>query len=120
MTPRIKNMTAGIRGRRSEPTIAAGYARALMQLAVSKGASRKNLAGRSGIDPGELQDQDNRIPLAKYVALMRAGQELATILRSRCISAKRSIWTNCRSSDSSASPARRTPTPSRSSIATAG
>jgi AraC-like DNA-binding protein len=60
----------------AEPTISAGFARALMELAVSKGASQAALAERSGIDPGQLQDQDDRIPLPKYVALMRAGQEL--------------------------------------------
>ena len=60
-----------------KPTIAAGFARALMELAVKKGAGREALAERSGIDLEDLQDQDNRIPLAKYVALMRAGQELA-------------------------------------------
>jgi AraC-like DNA-binding protein len=59
-----------------EPTIAAGFARALMELAVSKGASQKMLAERSQIDPVELQDQDNRIPFANFVALMRAGKEL--------------------------------------------
>jgi AraC-like DNA-binding protein len=59
-----------------ERTISAGYARALMELAVKRGASRKSLAARSGIDFGELQDQDNRISFPKYVALMRAGQEL--------------------------------------------
>ena len=60
----------------AEPSIAAGFARALMDLAVSKGASRKLLSERSGIDPVELQDQDNRIAFAKYIALMRAGKEL--------------------------------------------
>ncbi|HEX5707670.1 MAG TPA: AraC family transcriptional regulator [Pyrinomonadaceae bacterium] len=60
----------------TEPTIAAGNARALMELAVAKGASREVLAARSGLDPAELQDQDRRIPFAKYVALMRAGKEL--------------------------------------------
>ena len=60
----------------SEPTVASGYARGLMELAVSKGASRQTLAQRSGIDPRELQDQDHRIPFAKYVALMAAGKEL--------------------------------------------
>ncbi|MEO8114409.1 MAG: AraC family transcriptional regulator, partial [Phenylobacterium sp.] len=30
----------------------------------------------SGIDPQDLQDQDNRVPFARYIALMRAGQEL--------------------------------------------
>lgn len=59
-----------------ELTIAAGSARALLELAVSKGASRKALAERSRIDPSELKDPDNRIPFAKYVALMRAGKEL--------------------------------------------
>ncbi len=59
-----------------ELTVAAGNARALMALAVSKGASQKVLAERSGIDLLELQDQHKRIPFAKYVALMRAGQEL--------------------------------------------
>jgi AraC-like DNA-binding protein len=48
-----------------------------MELAVSKGASRKQLAERSGIDPAQLQDQDNRVPFARYVALMRAGKELS-------------------------------------------
>lgn len=43
---------------------------------MSKHASRKALAQRSQIELKELNDQDNRIPFAKYVALMRAGQEL--------------------------------------------
>ena len=47
-----------------------------MELAVSKGASRQELAERSRIDPAELQDRDNRIPFARYMALMRAGKEL--------------------------------------------
>src|SRR5918997_535470 len=60
----------------TELTIAAGSARALMDLAVAKGASREVLVERSGIDPLELQEQDKRVPFAKYVALMRAGKEL--------------------------------------------
>jgi AraC-like DNA-binding protein len=60
----------------SELTIVASGVRALMEFAVSKGACREALAGRSGIDPAELQDPDNRIPFDRYVALMRAGQEL--------------------------------------------
>jgi len=47
-----------------------------MDLAVSKGASRKSLCDRSGIDPEQLQDKDNSIAFSNYVALMRAGQEL--------------------------------------------
>lgn len=61
----------------ANPTIAAGIARGLMDLAVAKGASRKALCERSGIDPDQLQDPDRRIPFGNYVALMRAGQELS-------------------------------------------
>ncbi len=61
----------------SELTIAAGLVRGLMELAVSKGASRAELAKRSGIGIEDLEDVDRRIPFAKYVALMRAGKELA-------------------------------------------
>jgi len=59
-----------------ESTVAAGYARALMALAVSKGARQQDLVERSGIDPDELLDQDARIAFAKYIALMRAGKAL--------------------------------------------
>lgn len=59
-----------------ELTIVASGVRALLELAVSKGASRDVLLERSRIDPSDLQDRDNRIPFSKYVALMRAGQEL--------------------------------------------
>lgn len=57
-----------------EPTVAAGYARGLMKLAASKGANRQDLAQRAEIDPQDLQDADNRIPLAKYAALLRAAK----------------------------------------------
>lgn len=59
-----------------ELTIVASCVRALMELAVSKGASRKTLMERSQIDPAELTDRDNRVPFSKYVALMKAGQDL--------------------------------------------
>lgn len=57
----------------AEPTVSAGLARGLMAVAVARGAGRSELAERSGIDPADLEDQDNRIPLDRYVALMRAG-----------------------------------------------
>jgi AraC-like DNA-binding protein len=59
-----------------ELTIVASGVRALLELAVLKGASREALLERSRIDPADLRDRDNRIPFSKYVALMRAGQEL--------------------------------------------
>lgn len=78
MTPRIKNMTAGCTGDAATlgPTIAAGFVRGLMELAVAKGAARDELIRRSAIDPAQLGDADNRVPYAQYVALMRAGKEL--------------------------------------------
>ncbi|MGD0866849.1 MAG: AraC family transcriptional regulator [Rhizomicrobium sp.] len=60
-----------------ELTVAAGLARGLMDIAVAKGASRFELAARSGIAAKDLEDVDRRIPFAKYVALMHAGQTLA-------------------------------------------
>ena len=59
-----------------ELTVAASVARALMELAASKGGSRSALAARSGIALPDLEDPDNRIPFASYVALMRAAQQL--------------------------------------------
>ena len=60
----------------SELTLAASGVRALMELAVSRGANRRTLAERSGIEPADLQDRDTRIPFRKYVALMKAAQDL--------------------------------------------
>ena len=60
-----------------EETVAAGFVRALMDLAVAKGADRAALARRSGLDPAALEDPDRRVPFARYKALMRAGQELS-------------------------------------------
>src|SRR5258706_2889410 len=59
-----------------ELTVAASAVRALMDLVVSKVAGRATLAERSGIAPAELADRDNRVAFSKYVALMRAGQDL--------------------------------------------
>jgi len=59
-----------------EPTIAAGVARALLDLATSRGADRATLLRRSHIVAAELRDREGRLPFGKYVALMRAGQDL--------------------------------------------
>ena len=58
-------------------TVAASVARGLMQLAVAKGADPEALSRRAGLAPADLQDPDARIPAPNYVALMKAGQELA-------------------------------------------
>src|SRR6185369_4479817 len=58
------------------PTIAAGYPKAFLDFAVSKGADRQTLLDRSGIPPADLSDLDKRIPLGNYLALIKAGIEL--------------------------------------------
>ena len=58
------------------PTVAAGYPKALLDFAVSKGADRQTLIERSQICLADLEDQDRRIPLANYLALLHAGIEL--------------------------------------------
>jgi AraC-like DNA-binding protein len=56
-------------------TVSAGLARGLLELAAGKGADPRTLRARSGIDKSDLEDQDGRIPLASYAALMRAAKE---------------------------------------------
>jgi len=58
------------------PTVAAGLARGLLELAVRKGADREGLAAASRIDLALLEDQDNRIGLSNYMALMRAAKAM--------------------------------------------
>ena len=58
------------------PTVSAGYPKALLDFAVSRGADRQTLIARSHIHPDELQNQDNRIPLANYIDLLNAGVAL--------------------------------------------
>src|SRR6185503_15511149 len=64
-------------GRMSGPTVGAGFARGLFELAVRRGAERRALATAAGIDAATLEDQDARIPFATYVAIMRAGKALS-------------------------------------------
>ncbi len=61
----------------AEPTIAAGFARGLMEFAIMKGADQQALVARSQINPDDLLDQDNRVALADYVALMDAAIDLS-------------------------------------------
>lgn len=57
-------------------TVGAGLPRGLVKLAVAKGASADELARCAGIALGDLDDQDNRIPMSNYIALMRAAKDL--------------------------------------------
>ncbi len=61
----------------SGSTIAAGFARGLSDLAVSKGADRRALMARSGLDAALLEDPDRRLPFSAYMALMRAAKDLS-------------------------------------------
>lgn len=60
----------------AELTVAAGYARALFNFIVSKGAKGTLLSERVGLDLREVPDPLARIPFAAYTTLMRAGKEL--------------------------------------------
>jgi AraC-like DNA-binding protein len=59
-----------------QPSIAAGFARGLIQLAASKGADSAELARRAEIDPAVLDDQDARVPLTAYSALMHVAKAM--------------------------------------------
>jgi AraC-like DNA-binding protein len=58
------------------PTIAAGYPKAFLEFAVSRGANRAALLERSHLCLDDLENPESRIPLTTYIALMKAGMEL--------------------------------------------
>lgn len=58
----------------SELTVAAGYARSLLDLAVSKGAEAGALLSAAGIAPDALEAPDMRLPFERFRALMQAAK----------------------------------------------
>ncbi len=60
----------------AEPTVSAGYAKALLDLASARGAPAVEMLRRADIDPILLLDQDNRLPFARFQVLMRAAKTL--------------------------------------------
>lgn len=78
MTASLKNMTSRITRAKAAtgPTVGAGYAKGLLDFAVAKGAPRAALLERAQILAADVEDLDNRLPLSRYVALMRAGIDL--------------------------------------------
>lgn len=60
----------------AEPTIAAGYPKALLAFAVSRGADRRALLERSGLSSHDLADPDARVALGRYMALFEAAIDL--------------------------------------------
>lgn len=61
-----------------ELTVSARGVGALMTFAASRGSSREALAERSRIDVSVLADDARRVPYSRFVALMRASQELCS------------------------------------------
>jgi AraC-like DNA-binding protein len=59
-----------------EESVAAGFARALIDLGVAKGADRDALLAAAEIDSADLEDPDRHIPLGRYKALMRAAKAM--------------------------------------------
>lgn len=78
MTPASRNMTSEfkLRKRMVGPSLGAGYGRELLNFAVSRGANRRQLLELSDISPQVLESLDNRLPLARYEALMGAAAAL--------------------------------------------
>lgn len=78
MTGDAKVMISGITrsDAANRATVGAGYARGLLELAVARGADRGALMGRCGLSDADLADQDSRVPMANYVALMRTAKAL--------------------------------------------
>ncbi|PXW72799.1 AraC family transcriptional regulator [Loktanella sp. PT4BL] len=54
----------------AEQTMAAGFAAAFAEYACDKGANRTTLLAESGLTEDDLSDQDNRIPVGAYQALI--------------------------------------------------
>jgi AraC-like DNA-binding protein len=57
-------------------TVAAGVTRKVLELAIARGAGRDALLESSGISLADLEDHDQRIPLRRHIALLRAAKEL--------------------------------------------
>ena len=60
----------------TDPTISAGYPRGLVDFAAGKGADRAELLRRAGLTEKDLEHQDNRVPLDRYIALYEAAVAL--------------------------------------------
>lgn len=57
----------------SEPMMAAGFVAGILNYAVERGADREALLGAAGLSEADLVDQDNRVPMAAYQAVIGAG-----------------------------------------------
>ena len=55
-------------------TVSAGLARSVLDFACDKGADREVLLDAAGLNAASLADQDARVPLSTYLALIRAAR----------------------------------------------
>src|SRR5262245_22536042 len=81
MARELNRMASGLkRPQTTQPTIAAGYANALLDFAVAQGmnqrVNRATLLARAQLAEHALAQADHRIALDRYVALMKAASEL--------------------------------------------
>ena len=60
----------------SDPTVSAGYAKAVVELAVARGADARRLAELSGFNLEICGNPDDRVPSAIFKALMRTAASL--------------------------------------------
>ncbi|MFC3079067.1 AraC family transcriptional regulator [Phenylobacterium terrae] len=60
-----------------EATVAAGYPKALLDFAATRGVSKTTLLETSRIDPADLCSQDNRAPLGGYLAMLDLAVSLS-------------------------------------------
>lgn len=60
-----------------ELTVGAGVARGLLKFAIARGADAVALRARSGLVAADLDDQDRRVSMTSYIALVRAAKELS-------------------------------------------
>lgn len=56
-----------------ETSVSAGYARAVIEVAVAHGANAAEVAALAGFDPAAISGPDDRVAFSTFKALMRAG-----------------------------------------------
>jgi AraC-like DNA-binding protein len=60
----------------AEPTVSAGYVKALVDVATARGAPAEALLAEAELAPADLENPDARLPVARYETLMRAAKRL--------------------------------------------
>ncbi len=76
MMQRARNMTLECIGGRTDvagTSVSAGYAQAIVDFAVARGADRAALVARAGVDPALAAGPDARVPFEGFKALMRGA-----------------------------------------------